>query len=114
MSILKIDHIPTQEEINKLTEEFPQFIKLSIDLQQSIIYGGSRLHFDCEQKLKNIENSNEKNIWSGGINLATHKIEYDAVANIKPEYNNPSTEILDFNNRQLFKSIVNIYFPDYE
>jgi hypothetical protein len=114
MSILKINNKPNKEEIEKLTEEFPQYIKLSVDIKKEIIYGGSRLHYDCEQKLIKNENSQEIDIWSGGVNLATKKIDYSAVANIKPSFDNPSTEILSPEIRQKFKIIVNKYFPDYE
>jgi hypothetical protein len=114
MPILKIDHIPTSEDINTLTQEYPQYIKLSADINQQILYGGSRLHYDCEQKLISQENSKNENIWSGGINLTTKKIEYDAVANIKPLLDNPGTEILNPDFRQKFKNIVKKYFSDYE
>lgn len=114
MSILKINHYPTKEEIELLTQEYPQYIKLSADIEQQILYGGSRLHYDCEQLLISKHNSKSENIWSGGINLITQKIEYDAVANIKPKLNNPSTEILDPKTRTEFKQIVKKYFPNYE
>ena len=114
MAILKIGHIPNQEEIDILTQEYPQYIKLTADISKKILYGGSRLHHDCEQILITECHSESQNIWSGGVNLATQKIEYEAVANIKPSLDNPSTEILDPKIRQAFKSIVKTYFPDYE
>lgn len=114
MAILKIDHIPTPEEISLLTKDYPQYIKLSADTKQQILYGGSRLHSDCEQELIINENSKNEDIWSGGVNLTTKKIEYTAVANIKPSQNNPGLEILDSNIRSIFKNIVKKYFPDYE
>lgn len=114
MSILRIIHQPTPDEEDILTQEYSQYIKLSADLKQNILYGGSRLHYECEQKLIQNHNSKNEDIWSGGLNLKTKKIEYDAVANIKPSLNNPSTEILDSNNRQKFKDITKKYFPDYE
>lgn len=114
MSILKITKIPNLDDFKKLTQEFPEYIKLSVDINQEIIYGGSRLHYDCEQKLINNENSKEADIWGGGVNLATNKIDYSAVANIKPSFNNPSTEILSPEIRQKFKLIVNRYFPQYD
>lgn len=55
-----------------------------------------------------------EDIWSGGVNLMTKKIEYTAVTNIKPSQNNSGLEILDPQNRQKFKDIVKNYFPDYE
>lgn len=114
MSIIKIDHTPNSEEITILTQEYPQYIKLSADISQQILYGGSRLHYDCEQKLIEKQNSKSEDIWSGGVNLITKRIEYDAVANIKPSLDNPSTEILNPDIRQKFKNIVKKYFPDYE
>jgi hypothetical protein len=114
MPILKIDHSPTPKEIEILTQEYPQYIKLSADIDQQILYGGSRLHYDCEQLLISQHNSRSENIWSGGINLVTKKIEFTAVANIKPSVNNSSLEILDPKNREKFKKIVQKYFPDYE
>lgn len=114
MSILKIDHTLSSEDIIALTQEFPGYIKLSVDLNKQILYGGSRLHYDCEQKLINEENSENKHIWSGGVNLATKKIDYEAVANIKPSMGNPSSEIIDPEKRRKFKELVKRYFPDYE
>jgi len=114
MAILKIDHQPVENEITLLTQEYPKYIKLSVDIKQQILYGGSRLHFECEQKLIENENSKNEDIWSGGVNLITKKIEYTAVANIKPSANNASIEILDSEIREKFKNIVKKYFPDYE
>lgn len=74
MAILKINHQPTEDEIKLLTQEYPKYIKLSADIDQQILYGGSRLHSDCEQKLVAIENSKNQNIWSGGVNLITKKM----------------------------------------
>ena len=114
MTILKIDHQPTQNELKLLTQEYSEYIKLSADINQKILYGGSRLHYECEQKLISEQNSKNEDVWSGGINLITKKIEYIAVANIKPSQNNSGLEILDPQNRQKFKDIVKTYFPDYE
>lgn len=114
MAILKIDHQLTKKEMDVLTQEYPEYIKLSADLKQEILYGGSRLHHDCEQELIRKENSKNENIWNGGLNLKTKEIEYTAVANIKPSLNNPGLEILNPENRQKFKNIVKKYFPEYD
>jgi hypothetical protein len=114
MSILKIDHSLTSSELTLLTQEYPQYIKLSADIDQQILYGGSRLHYDCEQILIEKHNSKIENIWSGGVNLSTKKIEYEAVANIKPLLDNSSTEILNPKIRIKFKEIVKKYFINYE
>lgn len=114
MAILKIDHQPNEEELKLLTQEYPKYIKLSADIKQQILYGGSRLHYECEQKLISDENSKNEDIWSGGVNIKTKKIEYTAVANIKPSANNPSLDILDHKIREKFKQLVVKFFLDYE
>jgi len=74
MAIIKIDHFLKPEEISSLTQEHPQYIKLSVDIEKQILYGGGRLHYDSEQKLIVNKNSKNENIWSGGVNLITKKI----------------------------------------
>lgn len=111
MSIIKIDHQPTEDEFKKLSEEFGDYIKLVADIENEILYGGSRLHADIEKIL--MDNcSLQKNIWGGGIDLNFKTIECSAVANIRPELN-PNTEILDPVIRKKFIDIVKKYFPEF-
>ncbi|MFA6185023.1 MAG: DUF5674 family protein [Candidatus Shapirobacteria bacterium] len=111
MAILKIESPPIQEEFKKLSEEFGEYIKLVADVDQEILYGGSRLHADIEKILID-SGSLQKNIWGGGIDLKFKTIECSAVANIRPE-TNPSTEILDPIIREKFVNIVKKYFPEF-
>lgn len=60
MAILKIDHQLTENEVELLTQEYSEYIKLSADINQKILYGGSRLHYECEQKLIVNENSKKR------------------------------------------------------
>lgn len=109
--ILKIDHQPTLEEVQKLTEEFHDYIKLTADIEKEILYGGSRLHADAEKIL--LENgSSQNNIWGGGIDLVNKIIECSAVANIRST-DNPSEEILNPEIRQKFIKIIKQYFPGF-
>ncbi len=111
MAILKIDHFPNEEEFQKLSEELNGYVKLVADVQKEILYGGSRLHADSEQILIN-SGSLQENVWGGGIDLISKKIDCSAVANIRSDIN-PSTEILDPDIRQKFIKIVKKYFPDF-
>jgi len=111
MAILKIESPPTQEEFKKLSEEFGEYIKLVADVDKEILYGGSRLHADIEKILID-SNSLQKNIWGGGIDLISQKIDCFAVANIRPDLN-PSTEILNPIIREKFIEIVKKYFPEF-
>jgi hypothetical protein len=111
MAILKIESSPSKKELEILTKEFPEYIKLVADIENEILYGGSRLHADIEKILIK-SGSLQKNIWGGGVDLVFKKIECSAVANIRPELN-PSTEILDPAIREKFINIVKKYFPEY-
>lgn len=111
MSILKIDHIPTKDELIKLTEEFPDYIKLTADIDKEILYGGSRLHADAEKILLN-NGSLQDNIWGGGVNLSTKKIECYAILNIRPEIN-PDPLILDLKIKEKLINLIKKYFPEF-
>ncbi|MFA6369231.1 MAG: DUF5674 family protein [Candidatus Shapirobacteria bacterium] len=111
MAILRIDNSPTSEELEKLKEEFGEYIKLVADVDKGILYGGSRLHADIEKILIN-SGSLQKNIWGGGIDLISKIIECSAVANIRPE-SNPSTEILNPIIREKFIKLIKKYFPKF-
>jgi hypothetical protein len=111
MSIQKIDHLPADDELKQLTQFFPDYIKLVADLDQKILYGGSEFHADIEEILLK-QGSLQKNIWGGGVNLQSKKIDCLAIINIRPD-NNPDPNILDLNFREQFINIVKSYFPDY-
>jgi len=112
MAILRIDDFPTHQELEKLKEEFGEYIKLVADIDKEILYGGSRLHADIEKILIDSK-SLQKNIWGGGIDLKKKLIDCRAVANIRPGLNR-SIEILDPITRDKFIKIIKKYFPDYE
>ena len=44
MSIQIIDHILSDNELEKLLEYFSDYIKLVIDLQNKVLYGGCEFH----------------------------------------------------------------------
>ncbi len=111
MAILKIENFPTGDDFKKLSEEFGEYIKLVADIEKEILYGGSRLHADIEKILID-SGSLQKNIWGGGIDLISKKIDCFAVANIRSD-TNPSTEIIDPIIREKFIKIVKKYFPEY-
>jgi len=110
MAIQKILTPPTAFDLKELTGEFPTYIKLTADVESGILYGGARLHADMEKIL--LENGSlQSNIWGGGVDLKKGIIDFNAIANIRPNQNNSSTEILDPEIRKKFYGIVKIYFP---
>ncbi|MBU0618758.1 hypothetical protein KKD62_00820 [Patescibacteria group bacterium] len=82
------------EEIKKLKEEFGLYIKTVIDIKKKICSAGMKLHFEGEQILISQE-SDQINIWGGGVDLQTKTIDFNAIINIRPRDNNRTNVIQD-------------------
>lgn len=111
MPIFKIDHFPTESELVQLTRFFSDYIKVVADINQKILYGGSEFHADIEKILLD-QGSLQENIWGGGVNLKTRKIDCLAIINIRPGVN-PDPNILDQNVREKFINVVKSFFPEF-
>lgn len=114
MAIIKIGKMPTENEIQQMSEAFGDYIKLTADTSQEILYGGCKLHADAEKILLENEGSKQKNTWGGGVDLKSKKIDCNAIINIRPHDNNPSPEILNPEIRNKFINLVKKYFLNYE
>lgn len=95
----------TEEEIKKMAEDFEGYIKIIIDIEQSILAGGGERHVDGEQELLKT-GSKQENLWGGGLDLETKEIDYNSIINLRPAQNNPSRDILSTEIRQKFDKIV--------
>ncbi|MBI4999621.1 hypothetical protein HZB97_02535 [Candidatus Gottesmanbacteria bacterium] len=96
-----------------MSQEFEDYIKLIVDIEKKIISAGGRLHTDCEKTLLEQE-SKQENLWGGGVDTISKKIDCTALTNIRPQQNNNSMEILDPEIRNNFFEIVQKFFPRYE
>ena len=70
----------TQEQIEKLTEEFETYIKTVIDIKRKVCSAGGKLHAD-NKKILLQEGSNQAELWGGGIELKTLIIDNNAMIN---------------------------------
>ncbi len=70
------------------------YVKVAVDIRQSILAGGGVLHADCEAVLLD-EGSRQEDIWGADWVPETQQIQYEALINIRPRQNNPSMVILD-------------------
>ncbi len=95
----------SKEEIEKAKEEFGNYIKAVVDIEKKIVVIGGRFHADAEKILIE-KGSVQQNLWGGGIDPVTGKIDFQAIINIRPKQNNDSMEILDQNIRKTFESTV--------
>lgn len=106
MSIIIIrDRKSTKEELDKMSHEFGDYIKVVVDIKKGILAGGGGMHYDEEQELLEY-GCEQKNLWGGGVDFATSEIDYNSMINIRPEVNNPSRDILSEEIRKKFKKIV--------
>lgn len=101
----------TKGEIEKLKGEFEFYIKTVIDTKSKKCIAGMNMHFDGEQTLLQ-EGSKQADLWGGGIDLETKKIDYNSFINIRPSQNNDSNEIQDLKIREKFKKQMEYFFSE--
>ena len=102
--IIILEKKATKEEIKKASEEFKTYIKIVADVEKEVVAIGGKFHADAEKVL--LENGSEqKNLWGGGIDLTSGKIDMQAIINIRPGVGNDSMEILDPEIRRLFSGV---------
>lgn len=99
----------TKEEIIKLQELFDVYIKTVIDLDREICSAGCDRHFESEKILLE-QDSKQKSLWGGGIDLETKIIDCNSFINIRPSQNNNSNEIQDQKDRQKFEELMKYFF----
>jgi hypothetical protein len=88
---------------------FKTMIKAVVDVQQSLLAIDAELHADLENLLLSEEKCDQKDLW--GINLFLDKpkeqwIEFTALINIRPSFNNRSMEVEDPRLRESIRAIV--------
>lgn len=104
MALVVVKERVTESDIKKAAEDYGEYIKITADIGKGVIAIGGEWHADGEKVL--LENgSRQSDIWGGGIDLNTKKIDVSSLINIKPGINE-SMEILDVKNRDRFIQIL--------
>ncbi|GAB4027894.1 MAG: hypothetical protein Fur0011_6950 [Candidatus Microgenomates bacterium] len=101
----------TSKEISKASEQFDGYIKTVMDLKKQICVAGMDRHYEGEQILLN-DGSKQSNLWGGGIDLATKIIDFNSFINIRPNDNNPSSDILDPRLRLMYEDLTRYFFKE--
>jgi len=96
----------TDEQRQKVAEDFGGYIKIVADVKQGILAAGGRLHVDAEQKLLKEVDSKQEDLWGGGFDLETGEIDFDSMINLRPAQDNPSREVLSADIRKKMEEIV--------
>ena len=102
--IILRDKKATQKELDKMSYELGNYVKVVVDVEKGILAGGGTMHYDEEQLLLEY-GCQQKNLWGGGVDFTTNEIDYNSMINIRPNQGNPSREILSEEIRKKFKKI---------
>jgi len=105
------DQLLTIGQIKKLQNKWGDYLKLTIDIENSWLIAGGELHSDGEKLLLD-KGSNQDDIWGGGIDLESKQIDTAAVLNLRPRLDNDNLEILDPEKRRIFIEIVKEFFKE--
>ena len=101
----------TGEDIKKASEHYPNYIKITIDLEKEIVAIGGEYHFDAEQELLKL-GSKQVDIWGGGLELTSKCLETYAMINVRAKIN-PSQDICDSTIKNRFLEIAYKFLKDY-
>jgi hypothetical protein len=99
----------TLPEIEKLREEYEDYVKTVIDLKTGMCSAGGKMHADNEKELLDL-GLEQKNLWGGGIDLLVKTVNFNSLINIRPQDDNPSMEILDVERRKKFEELIRYFF----
>ncbi|MBI4138962.1 hypothetical protein HY479_02315 [Candidatus Uhrbacteria bacterium] len=99
----------TREELRTIAKnQFGDFVKAVVDLEQKVMAIGAELHADEEAYLLE-RGSEQRNLW--GVNLFPDRsddsfVEFDSMINIRPSQGNRSRGVEDSGLRERIRSII--------
>ena len=99
----------TKDEIEKLQEVFDSYIKTVIDVKKKICSAGADRHFQSEEILLS-QGSNQADLWGGGIDIESKKVDCNSFINIRPAQNNTTNEIIDQELRKIYEDLTKYFF----
>lgn len=105
MGVVVIKDKIRKKDLHKAGKDYGEYIKIVVDVESGIIAIGGQWHADGERLLLET-GCRQDNLWGGGIDIKSRKIETIAIINLRPNRGNDSQEILDQDNRQKFITIV--------
>lgn len=94
-----------EEILKKVSEDLEGYIKVVVDIEKGILTAGGLRHFEGEELLLK-DDSEQKNLWGGGLDLETGEIDFDSMINLRPNDNNSSREVLSEDIRKKMEKII--------
>ena len=108
MAVVIIEEVITPEQFRLANENYPNYIKVVVDIDRRILAAGGEWHADAEVLL--LENgSKQVDLWGGGVDLITKEIEFTSLINTRPGVSN-SQEVLDLAIRSKMEEIIRRLF----
>lgn len=95
----------TKLQIEEMLEALGSYIKLAVDIEQSVAAGGGYLHADCEAVLLEA-GSRQADVWGADWVPTSQEVRFEALINLRPSQNNRSLAIQDAAIRARVKEIV--------
>lgn len=105
MALVLVTEQINQEDVKKALSDYSFYIKITADIEKSLVVIGGMYHADAEKYLLEKCSSQQKDIWGGGFATETKTWECNALINLRPEQNQ-SLEVLDPIVKQQFLELV--------
>ena len=104
------DSISRKELADMAREQFGDFVKAAVDIEQGIMAVGGELHMDEAVTLVELEGSKHERVW--GVNLYCDKtgeefVEFDSMVNLKPALGNRSRGVESEEVRAKIRGVIN-------
>ena len=94
----------SEGDLKKAAEDLDGYIKFVVDVEKEILTAGGLRHVEGEELLLK-EDSKQKDLWGGGLDLETGEMDFDSMINLRPS-ENPSREVLSAEIRDKIEKIV--------
>ncbi|MEK7526589.1 MAG: DUF5674 family protein [Patescibacteria group bacterium] len=105
MSVVIIKDILTVQDVEKAREEYKDYIKITVDIDKGVVAIGGQFHADAEMVMMQEYNCKQSSIWGGGYQISKDTFIVDALINMRPSDNNPSSDILNPEKREKFLTL---------
>lgn len=108
MAVVIIEEAITEDQLLVVREEYPNYIKVVVDIERGILAAGGEWHADAEEVLLR-QGSRQEHLWGGGVDLVTKSVEFNSLINTRPGLSS-SQEVLDLQIRSKMEEIIRSLF----
>lgn|SRR3972149_822847 len=109
--IIFLSTLANDRDIKKASTDYPNYVKITIDIDKELVAIGGEYHADAEKKLLEL-GAKQKNIWGGGLDLITKELETIAMINVRARLN-PHQDIQTPNIKAKFLSLAYKFLKKY-